>query len=148
MPLSSQGKAWIEVFDSDVACIIDVLCLGEMGRSCESRSHNRAFRMLINVSMTMVVAPLTFLWDGRWQDPSSVPGGCCSSSFSFPFLATRCVACCALVEAPIPYQWTFVPWMHWPFARAKSLRRSFLVAAEQAWTFCMPYTSCLCWTTP
>ncbi|CAE7660868.1 Hcn4 [Symbiodinium pilosum] len=75
MPLSSQGKAWIEVFDSDVACIIDVLCLGEMGRSCESRSHNRAFRMLINVSMTMVVAPLTFLWDGRWQDPSSVPGG-------------------------------------------------------------------------
>ncbi|CAJ1327100.1 unnamed protein product [Effrenium voratum] len=49
-------KAKIEVFDSDLACFIDVL-------------------MLVNVSMTMVVAPLTFLWDGRWQDPATVPGG-------------------------------------------------------------------------
>ena len=31
--------------------------------------------MLINVSMTMVVAPMTFLWDGHWHDPSTVPGG-------------------------------------------------------------------------
>eukprot|EP00439_Symbiodinium_sp_Y106_P074151 s1762_g14.t1 len=52
----SERKAWIEVFDSDLACIIDLL-------------------MLLNVSLTMVVAPLTFLWDGRWEDPSSVPGG-------------------------------------------------------------------------
>lgn len=27
------------------------------------------------VSLTMVTAPLTFLWDGRWGDESSVPGG-------------------------------------------------------------------------
>jgi hypothetical protein len=26
------------------------------------------------VSLTMVTAPLTFLWDGRWGDESSVPG--------------------------------------------------------------------------
>ena len=31
--------------------------------------------MLLDVSMTMVVAPLTFLWDGRWDDPSTVPFG-------------------------------------------------------------------------
>ena len=31
--------------------------------------------MLVNVSMTMVIAPITFLWDGHWHDPSTVPGG-------------------------------------------------------------------------
>ena len=44
-------------------------------RHAENTSEARANRMLLVVSMTMVVAPLTFLWDGRWQDPSSVPGG-------------------------------------------------------------------------
>eukprot|EP00438_Fugacium_kawagutii_P007541 Skav228224 [mRNA] locus=scaffold43:318666:323307:- [translate_table: standard] len=45
-----------EVFDNDFACFLD-------------------FLMLVNVSFTMITAPLTFLWDGRWGDTSSVPGG-------------------------------------------------------------------------
>lgn len=53
---ASERKVRIEVFDSDFACFLD-------------------FLMLINVSLTMVTAPLTFLWDGRWGDESSVPGG-------------------------------------------------------------------------
>ena len=44
--------------------------------------------MLLNVSLTMVVAPLTFLWDGRWQDPSSVPGGGLRSLEALAFTPT------------------------------------------------------------
>lgn len=53
---AAERKVRIEVFDSEFACFLD-------------------FLMLINVSLTMVTAPLTFLWDGRWGDESSVPGG-------------------------------------------------------------------------